>query len=215
MTQDKARKRAARKRAAETGESYTRAARLDAGNRDRGRVTVADVPAVRLPAPVALMVARHVRAAELHFGAGRRMAEDYGAPIKDGSYGSSAGPLADAVDRVRKGLHEVGRWAARSAVASGVVAVEPGYFQQTEDQRAAEGVLYPGVTSGVMSRVGLCPSLVSIPRGFRWCRRCGRACPVRFGTSDWWLIPRVCLLRRLAMSCRVHRPLWCGRRSGV
>lgn len=143
MTKDAARKRAARQRAETTGESYTRAARLEAA--DRKPAKVADMPPIQLPAPVALMIARHVRAAEMHIGTGRRIAEDYGVPIeRRRSYDSSPGPLADAVDRIWEGLHQFHQWADRTAVASGVVPVEPGYFQQTEQQKAAERTLYPG-----------------------------------------------------------------------
>lgn len=152
--------RAARTRQADSGEPYSEARRKAA---DLGVDTVAPM---MWPAPVAVMFARHLRAAWNHLGAARRLARDNGAPIEDkrvsfasgGRVETNDGPLATAVRRAHHQLWEVMGWANRTAVESGVIQVVPSPFGGNPQEKAAEQTLYPGAYD-------------------QWCERPGKTLP--------------------------------------
>lgn len=135
------RKREARARAAATGESYTRAAREVA--RGRTGEKAAEQPAATLPAPVAVMVARQLRAAWQHLGAARYLAADHGVPVaRPRLQEPEPSALARIMRTTTDDLWDLMDWAGSTAVASCAVAAKPHGFGDV-DEKAADAELYP------------------------------------------------------------------------
>lgn len=134
--QNKAGKAAARARAAETGESYTRARRAVT----QAPVNAEDAAPVVMPGPVAIMTARHLRAAGYHLGAFSRLMDAYGNDMP--------GPVKNVSETMFRNLFGLRRWADKTAVASGVIPVAPDVAPRSEAEKKAEGTLYPDASSG-------------------------------------------------------------------
>ncbi len=139
-------KRDARARAAATGESYTRARRAVA----RQPATAADVPGAEgIPQPAAVMLARHARAARLHLGSWRALAEGSQALPRDSgsSWEEPSGPAAPVLQaRQTAGLAllDLEQWSERTALASGAITALPDLLgPPTPGGSAAERALYP------------------------------------------------------------------------
>lgn len=153
-------KRDARARAAATGEPYTRAKRAVA----HSPATAADVPGAKeVPQPVAVMLARHVRAAAKHLGTWRSLAEGARALPRDSgpSWEEPSGPAAPIVKADRaafRALADLERWSERTALAAGAVTAMPDPW--ADDRVAAEAAmraLYPqpeGNSGGWCSETG-------------------------------------------------------------
>ncbi|WP_306358961.1 MULTISPECIES: hypothetical protein [unclassified Nocardia] len=141
MTSDKARKAKVRARMARTGEPYSEAARqLDqTSDRDALRQLTAAV----LPAPVAVMQARHIAAARMHLATARGLAAEHGAPgTVQRSGRGGAGPLDTAYDQLRESLWDLQGYAERTALASGAIDALPEVMKPNDP---ADKALYPGL----------------------------------------------------------------------
>jgi hypothetical protein len=138
-------KRDARTRAKATGEPYTRARRAVA----RKPATAADVPGAEVPQPVAVMLARHIRAARFHLGSWRGMAEAARALPRDRAWENPSGPTAPIIQAdhtAHQALLELEQWSERTALASGAIPALPDFFgPHTPKGQAAERALYPQV----------------------------------------------------------------------
>jgi hypothetical protein len=139
-------KREARERAARTGEPYTRARRAVANQ----PAAAADVPgAAGVPQPVAVMLARHARAARLHLGTWRALAEGSRALPRDSGPdrehpSGPAAPIAQAHRTAGLALLDLEGWSERTAMASGAITALPVVLgPATPDGTAAERALYP------------------------------------------------------------------------
>lgn len=130
-----------------TGEPYAEAARQV--GRDQAEITrpedLDELPGATLPAPVALMMARHFKAAALHLGAARKLATDNRAPGYNRLGDRKDGPLDQAHSKASKWIYRLGLYAERTAVASGTVAEMPNPFgNATPAGQQADQALYPG-----------------------------------------------------------------------
>jgi hypothetical protein len=148
MTRDNhAGKNAARRRQAATGEPYTAARRRTAGDSTADLVRGEDVPPAVMPAPTAIMLARHLDAATLHLGAAATLARDADLTAWGDRYGTS-GPLKPTATAAHHALYELRRWAETSAVASGAIHADPmqAWASDPQDKQAghaAQEALYP------------------------------------------------------------------------
>jgi len=142
-------KRDARARAAATGEPYARARRAVA----RQPATAADVPGAEgVPQPVAVMLARHARAARFHLGSWRGMAESARALPRDRAWEEPSGPAAPIIKAdhtAHSALLELEQWSERTALASGAITALPDFFgPSTPEGSAAARALYPQADGG-------------------------------------------------------------------
>lgn len=150
MTRDNhAGKNAARRRQAATGEPYTAARRRTAGDNTADLVRGEDVPPAVMPAPTAIMLARHLDAATLHLGAVKTLARGADLTALGGRYDKDTGPLTPTATAAHHALYELRRWAETSAVASGAIQADPMQAWTTGDPQAkaaghaAQEALYP------------------------------------------------------------------------
>src|SRR5262249_39114051 len=140
-----------RARQAATGEPYAEAARHVGKT-----VSLDTIPAATVPAPVAVMMARHVDAAALHLGKWHALAaEDGGPEASRVSERAQKRPLDEVSSDLFGRVRRVQEWSERTAVAaervrvhadrSGSDRVDPDPFGSgTEAQRRAYALLYPG-----------------------------------------------------------------------
>lgn len=159
MTSDKARKKAVRARMERTGEPYAEAARHVGRDAETAREITRpehldQVPGAVLPAPVAVMMARHLNAAGMHLGAAKRLAAGNGAPgYRD--LGGEDGPMDAAHSRAFGWVYHLGLFAERSAVASGAIEAVPApWGDATPAQKRAYNALYPAREAGWCTRDG-------------------------------------------------------------
>lgn len=87
-------------------------------------------------APVAVMLARQLRAAFHLLGAARGVAERYGVPMGKDDRGKP-GPVARTATAAIDAVWDLMQWAGSTAVASGAIATEPSEFGGGADARAA------------------------------------------------------------------------------
>jgi hypothetical protein len=167
------RKREARQRAAETGQPYVRAARQVSAEHQaqqtRDAIGAAE-PAV-LPGPVALMLARQLYAARSHLGAASALAQRHGDLFQTATtFGAEQQPttaVSATHAAARRALYDLGRWAGRTAAASGTVTVEPIPLGDNQAGLQAYAELYPdegnwcSVPGGQMPRPGHAPAAAS------------------------------------------------------
>jgi hypothetical protein len=147
------RKRETRARMRQTGEPYTVAARAVQQQQapQVGVFSLDEVAPVRLQAPVALMLARHLMAAGRHLSSAAQLAD----PMRnDGAgLGTAGGPVCEATTTAQRALLALRRWAETCAAASDVIpaaalesrrdAVNP----PSQTRRQAEDVLYPSLNA--------------------------------------------------------------------
>ncbi|MGP4030201.1 hypothetical protein [Actinomadura sp. 3N407] len=159
MTSDKARKKEIRARMERTGEPYAEAARHVGRDPEAAREITRpehldDVPGAVLPAPVAVMMARHLNAAGMHLGAAKRLAADNGAPgYRD--LGREDGPMDTAHSRAFGWVYHLGQFAERTTVASSAAEAVPApWGDATPAQKRAYEALYPNRGSGWCTREG-------------------------------------------------------------
>ncbi|MEU7457517.1 hypothetical protein [Streptosporangium roseum] len=160
MTSDKSRKRDIRRRMQATGEPYAEAARRIA-EQDAQPILAADVPPARVPAPVAVMLARHLFAATQHIGRARRLAADHHVPaFAEGDHRRDrpGGPLHEISTDITGDLFGLVDWANRTAHACGAVpAVTTLLGGSDAEQRQAYEILYPDSHTWCASVGGVLP----------------------------------------------------------
>ncbi|MGZ0153704.1 hypothetical protein ACXJJ3_42010 (plasmid) [Kribbella sp. WER1] len=120
-------------------------------------VKAADQPAAVLPVPVAVMVARQLRAAWQHLLAARHLAEQHGVPVASPRLGDKEPSLlAGVMTSTTKAIWDLMDWAGATAVASGAVTARP---HELGDQaaKAAADQLYPDPRQWCQSPAGTLP----------------------------------------------------------
>ncbi|SFW12902.1 hypothetical protein [Amycolatopsis australiensis] len=129
MTTDKAAKRAARELAGgtrdrRTSSSYTAARRADTRSARRHIEALDEEPPATVDAPAAVMMARHLRAAQLHLSAVRSLAIGQNLILSSTASDAPPGPFpamqAAVDDSIVTTLH-LQMWADRTAHASGAI----------------------------------------------------------------------------------------------
>lgn len=133
-------KQQARELAESEGIPYTRAlARLQALRTD-----LDDTPGGRVPAPIAVLMARQLNAAFLHLSAFGQLSDEYG--VTKASHGiddEDTSPLAQARTHTSRVLIALSKWAARTAYASGAVTALPDMLATDGAGAAARDALFP------------------------------------------------------------------------
>lgn len=138
-------KRDARARQAATGEPYARARREVAR---QAAIEAKDVPgAGDVPQPVAVMLARHLRAALMHLSTWGRLAEGARALPRDSGVEKPSGPAApilEARHAALMALLDLEQWSERTALESGAIPALPDLIGPgTPGGKAAALALYP------------------------------------------------------------------------
>lgn len=145
---------------ATTGEPYAEAARRLA-EQDAPPILATDVPPARVPAPVAVMLARHLFAATQHIGRARRLAADHNVPaFAEGDHRRDrpGGPLHEISTDMTGDLSGLVDWANRTAHACGAApAVTTMLGGSDAEQRQAYEILYPDSHQWCASPGGVLP----------------------------------------------------------
>ncbi|MFC7650345.1 hypothetical protein ACFQX6_65935 [Streptosporangium lutulentum] len=166
MTSDKSRKRDIRRRMQQHNEPYAEAARRLA-EQDAPPILADDVPAARVPAPVAMMLARHLDAATHHIGRAERLARGHGVSAfaeGDSLRDKPSGPLAEIADAATYDLHRLVDWAGRTAHESGAVPAVPSPWGMRPRVSARPTRSFtPSVTTGARPPAACCPVRESGP----------------------------------------------------
>ncbi|SUH71848.1 hypothetical protein [Nocardia africana] len=101
-----------------------------------------------LPAPVAVMQARHIAAARMHLASAHGLAADHGAPgtAERHTRHTERGALDTAYARIHEPLWDLQQYAERSALASGAIVALPELMKPNDP---ADQALYPSMHLGV------------------------------------------------------------------
>ncbi|RAS59406.1 hypothetical protein C8D87_11418 [Lentzea atacamensis] len=148
---------------ATTGAGHTEARRAASAARQR---PMSDVDPIAVPAPVAVSVAQHLRAAGFHIAAVHQLGRDNGVlpQFRSDMVTGPAAQFGTALSQVSSRLTDLSTWSERTAHRSGAITCVPEHLSRSADSEAALRILYP--------------ELPDDAGGDRWCAKAGGRMPL-------------------------------------